>query len=40
MSSLEEKFEALMTKLNYQTLREPTLGEIAHMKAQEAIMEN
>ena len=29
VSSLEAKFEALMTKLNQQTPREPTLGEIA-----------
>ena len=40
MSSLVAKFEALMTKLNQQTLREPTMGEIAYMKAQEIIMEN
>ena len=31
MSSLEAKFEALMTKLNQQTLRESTMGEIAYM---------
>ena len=40
VSSLEEKFEALMTKLNQQTLRESTMGEIAYMKAQEVIMAN
>ena len=31
VSSLEAKFEALMTKLN-QSSREPTLGEIAYMQ--------
>ena len=29
-----------MTKLNQQNPREPTMGEIVYMKAQEAIMEN
>ena len=40
VSSLEAKIEALMTKLNKQTPREPTMGEITYMKAQEAIMGN
>ena len=40
VSPLEAKFEALMTKLNQQTSREPTIGDIAYMKAQEAIMGN
>ena len=40
VSSLEAKFEALMTKLNQQTHGEPSMGEIAYMKAQEAIREN
>ena len=33
MSSLEAKFEALMTRLNQQAPKEPTLGEIAYMQA-------
>ena len=33
MSSLKEKFEALMTRFNQQALKEPTLGEIAYMQA-------
>ena len=40
MSSLEDKFDALMTKLNQQTLREPTIGEIDYMQAQRAMMPN
>ena len=40
MSSLEAKFEALMAKLNQQTPREPTIGEIAYMQAQGAMMAN
>ena len=40
VSSLEVKFEALMTKLNQKTPREPTLGEIEYMKTQEDMMEN
>ena len=40
MSSLEAKFEALMTRLNQQAPKEPTLGEIAYMQAQGALMEN
>ena len=40
MSSLEAKFEALMTKLNQQTPKEPTLGEIVYMQAQGAMMTN
>ena len=31
MSSLEAKFDALMTKLNQQNPREPTIGEIVYM---------
>ena len=33
ISSLEAKFEALMTRLNQQAQNEPTLGEIAYMKS-------
>ena len=40
MSSLEVKFEAPMTKLNQQTPKEPTSGEIAFMKAQGVVMTN
>ena len=40
MSSLEAKFEALVTKLNQQTPKEPTLGEIAYMQAQGEMMTN
>ena len=40
MPSLKAKFEALMTKLNQQTPKEPTLGEIAYMKAQGTMMTN
>ena len=40
MSSLEAKFQALMTKLNQQAPKEPTLGEIAYIQAQSALMEN
>ena len=36
MSSLEEKFEALITRLNQQALKEPTLGEIEYMQPQNA----
>ena len=32
MSSLEAKFDALMTKLNQQALKEPTLGEITYKR--------
>ena len=35
-----QKFEALMTILNQQALKEPTLGEIAYMQTQNALMEN
>ena len=31
MSSLEVKFEALMTRLNQKAPKEPTIGEIAYM---------
>ena len=40
VSSLEEKFEALMTKLNQQTPREPTSRELASTKIQEAMLAN
>ena len=40
MSSLEAKFEALMARLNQQAPKEPTIGEIAYMQAQGAIMAN
>ena len=33
VSSLEAKFAALMTRLNQQTPREPTIREIAYMQA-------
>ena len=40
MSSLRAMFEALMTKLNQQAPKEPTLGEFAYMQAQGAHMAN
>ena len=40
MSSLEVKFDALMTRLNQQDPRELTIGEIAYMEAQGALMAN
>ena len=40
MSYLEAKFEALMTKLNQQAPKEPTLGEIAYMQNQNALVMN
>ena len=40
MSSLEAKFDALMKKMNQQTPREPTIGEIAYMQAQGTLMAN
>ena len=40
ISSLEAKFEALMTRLNQQALKEPTLGEIAYMQTHNTLMEN
>ena len=40
MSSLEAKFEALMARLNQQAPKEPTLGEIAYIQAQGALMAN
>ena len=40
MSSLEAKFEALMTRLNQQAPKEPTLGDIACMQTQNALMAN
>ena len=38
VSSLEKKCDALMTRLNQQTPREPTIGEIACMQAQGALI--
>ena len=40
ISSLEAKFEALMTILNQQAPKELTLREIAYMQTQNALMEN
>ena len=40
VSSIEAKFEALITKLNQQTPKDPTPGEIAYMQAQRAMMAN
>ena len=40
ISSLEAKFEALMTRLNQQAPKEPTLGEIAYMQSQNALAAN
>ena len=40
MSSLEAKFEALMARLSQQAPKEPTIGEIAYMQAQGALMAN
>ena len=40
MSSLEAKFEALMMRLNQQAPKELTIGEIAYMQAQGALMAN
>ena len=40
LSSLEAKFEALRTRLNQQALKELTLGEIAYMQTQNALMAN
>ena len=40
MSSLEAKFEALMASLNQQAPKEPTIGEIAYMQAEDALMAN
>ena len=40
MLSLEAKFEALMTRLNQQSPKESTIGEIAYMQAQGALMAN
>ena len=40
ISYLEAKFEALMTRLNQQAPKEPTLGEIAYMQTQNALMAN
>ena len=40
ISSLEAKFDALMTRLNQQAPKEPTLGEIAHMQTHNTLTEN
>ena len=40
MSSLEAKFDDLMTRLNQQAPREPTIREIAYMQAQGALLAN
>ena len=40
ISSLEVKFEALMTRLNQQAPKEPTLGEITYMQTQNTLMAN
>ena len=40
ISSLEAKFDALMTRLNQQAPKEPTLGEIAYMQTQNTLIEN
>ena len=40
LSSLEAKFKALMTRLNQQAPKEPTLGEIAYMQTQNSLMAN
>ena len=40
MSSLEAKFKALMARLNQQAPKEPTIGEIAYMQVQGALMAN
>ena len=40
MPSLEEKFEALMTRLNQQAPKELTSEEIAYMQTQNALMAN
>ena len=40
VSALEAKFETLMTKMRQKTPRGPTLGEIASMKTQKAMLAN
>ena len=40
MSSLEAKFEALMTRLNQQAPKEATLGEIAYIQTRNILMAN
>ena len=40
MSSLEAKFDALMTRLNQQNPREPIMGEIKYMQAKGAMTAN
>ena len=40
ISSLEAKFEALMTRLNQQAPKETTIGEIAYMKSQNVVGAN
>ena len=40
ISSLEAKFEALMTRLNQQAPKETTIGEIAYIKSQNVVGAN
>ena len=40
MSSLEAKFESLTERLNQKVPKEPTIGEIAYMQVQGALMAN
>ena len=40
ISYLEAKFEALMTGLNQQSPKEPTLGEIAYMQTHNTLVAN
>ena len=40
ISSLEEKFEALMTRLNQEAAKELTLGEIVYMQTHNTLMAN
>ena len=40
VSSLEAKFDALMTRLNQQNPKGPIMGEIKYMQAQGAMMAN
>ena len=40
ISTLEVKFEALMTRLNQQAPREPTISEVAYMQNQNALRAN
>ena len=40
ISSIEAKFEALMTRLNQQASKELTLGEIAYMQTHNTLIAN